>query len=74
MESAFAAAADCDVLISVGTSSVVHPAAEIPRVAARSGAVVIQVNPDPTPLDAVATYNLRGAAGAVLPALLEERR
>ena len=55
MESAFAAAGDCEVLLSVGTSSVVHPAAEIPRVAARSGAVVIQVNPDPTPLDAVAT-------------------
>ena len=72
MESAFEAAGDCDVLLSVGTSSVVYPAAEIPRVAARSGAVVIQVNPDPTPLDGVATYNLRGAAGAVLPALVRE--
>jgi len=70
MEPAFAAAGDCDVLISVGTSSVVYPAADIPRVAARSGAVVIQVNPDPTALDGMATYNLRGAAGAVLPALV----
>ena len=72
MEAAFEAAGECDVLLSVGTSSVVYPAAEIPRVAARSGAVVIQVNPDPTPLDGVATYNLRGTAGAVLAALVQQ--
>jgi NAD-dependent deacetylase len=67
---AFAAAVDCDVLVSVGTSSVVYPAADLPHVAARSGAIVIQVNPDSTPLDGVATFNLRGAAGAVLPAMV----
>jgi len=69
---AFAAAVDCDVLVSVGTSSVVYPAADLPHVAARSGAVVIQVNPQPTPLDGMATFNLRGAAGTVLPRLVEE--
>ncbi|HEY0696214.1 MAG TPA: NAD-dependent deacylase, partial [Micromonospora sp.] len=49
----------------------VYPAAEIPQVAARCGATVIQVNPEPTPLDQVAEVNLRGPAAQVLPALVE---
>ncbi|GIG88170.1 SIR2 family NAD-dependent protein deacylase [Plantactinospora endophytica] len=64
------AAAGCDVLLTVGTSGVVYPAAEIPRIAARSGATVIQVNPEPTPLDRVCAVNLRGTAAEVLPALV----
>lgn len=64
------AAASCDVLLTVGTSGVVYPAAEIPRVAADSGATVIQVNPEPTPLDRVCAINLRGPAGQILPALV----
>jgi NAD-dependent deacetylase len=69
-EAAVAAAADCDVLITVGTSGVVFPAAEIPQVTARMGGAVIQVNPDPTPLDPVARVNLHGTAAEVLPALI----
>jgi NAD-dependent deacetylase len=67
---AIEAASACDVLVSVGTSGVVYPAAEIPKVAARSGATVIQVNPQPTPLDAIATVNLHGTAATVLPELV----
>jgi NAD-dependent deacetylase len=69
-EAAVAAAANCEVLITVGTSGVVFPAAEIPQVTARMGGTVIQVDPGPTPLDAVARINLRGAAAEVLPALV----
>jgi NAD-dependent deacetylase len=68
-EAAVAAAANCDLLITVGTSAVVFPAAEIPQVTARMGGAVIQVNPEPTPLDAVARVNLHGPAAEVLPAL-----
>lgn len=64
------AAAACDLLLAVGTSGVVYPAAEIPRIAARSGAAVIQVNPEPTPLDRVCAVNLRGTAAHVLPSLV----
>ncbi|GAA4445725.1 SIR2 family NAD-dependent protein deacylase [Phytohabitans houttuyneae] len=64
------AAAGCDVFLSVGTSGVVYPAAEIPRVAARAGAFVVQVNPAPTPLDPVCDVNLRGTAAQVLPQLV----
>ncbi|MER5334466.1 NAD-dependent deacylase [Micromonospora sp. NPDC002717] len=70
LTAAVEAAVACDVLLTVGTSGVVHPAAEIPRVAARSGAAVIQVNPQPTPLDRVCAINLRGTAAHVLPALV----
>jgi len=72
-EAAVAAAANCDVLITVGTSGAVFPAAEIPQVTARMGGTVIQVNPGPTPLDAVAGINLRGPAAEVLPALVAVR-
>ncbi|MGK5440914.1 SIR2 family NAD-dependent protein deacylase [Micromonospora sp. URMC 105] len=70
LTAAVEAAADCDVLLTVGTSGVVYPAAEIPGIAARSGAAVIQVNPQPTPLDRVCAINLRGTAAQVLPALV----
>ncbi len=67
LTAAVEAATTCDVLLTVGTSAVVYPAAEIPRIAARSGATVIQVNPQPTPLDRIAAINLRGTAAQLLP-------
>lgn len=74
-EDAFAAASSaarsCDVFLSVGTSSLVYPAASLPSEAARSGAVLVEVNPDDTPLTPHADYALRGRAGEVLPALVE---
>lgn len=69
-EAAVEAAYRCDVLLTVGTSGLVYPAAEIPQVAARRGGTVIQVNPEETPLDAVCAVNLRGSAARVLPALV----
>jgi NAD-dependent deacetylase len=62
----------CDVFFSIGTSSLVYPAAELPFEAARRGATVVQINPTPTQLDSIATYNLTGAAGMVLPDLLQQ--
>ncbi|MGB2571048.1 SIR2 family NAD-dependent protein deacylase [Micromonospora citrea] len=70
LEAAIGAASGCDLLITVGTSGLVYPAAEIPQVAARLGARVIQVNPERTPLDAVADVNLRGPSAQLLPALV----
>ncbi|GLI01850.1 SIR2 family NAD-dependent protein deacylase [Phytohabitans aurantiacus] len=70
LAAAVEAASACDLLLSVGTSAMVYPAAEIPQVAARLGATVIQVNPRETPLDAIADVNLRGPAATVLPELV----
>ncbi|GAA3958523.1 SIR2 family NAD-dependent protein deacylase [Actinoplanes auranticolor] len=65
------AAAACDLMLTVGTSGLVYPAAEIPHLAVRAGAAVVQVNPVPTPLDPVAEVNLRGPAAQLLPRLLD---
>ena len=70
LDRAFEAAAECDVLFSVGTSSLVHPAAQVPVIAKRAGAVVIQVNPNPTALDSIADRNVHAPAARALPALL----
>ena len=64
------AARHCDVLLVVGTSAEVYPAAALPEHARRGGARVIEINPNETPLTAEADYTLRGPAGSVLPALL----
>ena len=74
LEAAFDAAAACDVLFSVGTSSLVHPAAQVPLVAKRAGATVIQVNPNATALDAIADMNVRASAAAALPELIAKLR
>jgi NAD-dependent deacetylase len=73
-EAALAAAEDAarrsSVLLVVGTSAEVYPAAALPELARRSGAIVVEINPNPTALSATADYVLRGAAGVMLPALL----
>src|SRR5690554_878661 len=60
----------CDLMFSIGTSSLVYPAAELPLLAQRNGATVVEINPNPTPLSAKADFVLTGAAGQVLPALV----
>ena len=60
----------CDLLLAVGSSLVVEPAASLPRAAGRTGARLIIVNRDPTPLDGMADAVVRGEIGAVLPALV----
>ena len=64
------AAEEADVVLLVGTSATVYPAAELPAIAARGGALIVQINPAPTPLDRIA-HNLRGPAGEILPKLVE---
>ncbi|HJV52152.1 MAG TPA: NAD-dependent deacylase [Noviherbaspirillum sp.] len=59
-----------DVFFCIGTSSLVEPAASLPRYAQSCGRSVIQINPDATRHDGFAQYALRGKAGDILPALL----
>jgi len=70
LEQAMRAARECEVLLSVGTSTVVEPAASLPFVALQSGAWVVEVNPDPTPLTPRARFALKGTAATMLPALV----
>lgn len=70
LEQAMSDAQRADLCLVVGTSALVHPAASLPRIVARSGGVIVEVNPQPTPLTPEATVHIAGAAGAVLPELL----
>jgi NAD-dependent deacetylase len=63
-------AARCDVMLVVGTSGVVWPAARVPLTAREAGATVIDVNPDRDELARIADVHLRGGGAAVLPALI----
>jgi NAD-dependent protein deacetylase/lipoamidase len=60
-----------DVVVVVGTSSIVYPAAGLPELAVAKGTTVIEVNPQPTPLSAIATVSLRETASDALPTLLQ---
>jgi NAD-dependent deacetylase len=64
-----AAAQECDLMLVVGTSGMVYPAAGLARIA--QGKVVI-INPEPTELDDAADAVLRGKAALLLPQLLED--
>ena len=70
MQQAQSAAEGCDLLLAVGSSLVVEPAASIPRLAKRAGARLVIVNRDPTPLDSLADLVVHGEIGSVLPALV----
>jgi len=61
---------DCDVLLVVGTSSVVYPAAGLASMARR--AKVIEVNLEETPLSGAAHLSMRGKAGEILPQLVNK--
>ena len=72
LETAIAAAEKCDVFFSIGTSSVVYPAADLWRRAKQRGAIVIEINKEPTPLSPLADYSFLGQAGEILPRLVQE--
>jgi NAD-dependent deacetylase len=65
------ATSTADVLVVVGTSSIVYPAASLPEMALARGVVVVEVNPEPTPLSSSATITVRESAGTALPTLLQ---
>jgi NAD-dependent deacetylase len=69
---AFAASRASDLFLSVGTSTVVYPAASLPFEALQAKATVVEINPDPTPLTPKADFVLSGPAGVVLPELLRQ--
>lgn len=63
------AARRCEIFFSVGTSSLVQPAASLANIAHEAGARVVQINPAPTDLG-FESLTLAGAAGEVLPVLV----
>ena len=73
LQRAQAAAVRCDVMLVIGTSGLVYPAAGLPSEASRNGAKVIVVNPQVSELDEMATVVVRGTAAVELPKLFEPK-
>jgi NAD-dependent deacetylase len=71
IQQAFTLARQADVMLVVGSSLVVYPAADIPLVAVRSGAQLIVINAEPTPFDELAAVVVRGKSGEVLPEIVK---
>jgi NAD-dependent deacetylase len=66
-------ASDCDVMLVVGTSAIVYPAALMPVIAKQSGAKVIEINPERTPLtDEISDYLIMGKAGDIMARIVVE--
>ena len=72
LEAAVQAARSCDVFFSIGTSGVVQPAASLAFAAHNRGAVVVEINAEPTPLTPKADYSFHGKSGEILPGLVKE--
>ena len=70
MQRAHRLASSCDLMIVMGSSLTVHPAADLPLIAGRSGALVVIINREPTGCDRYADLIVRGEIGAVLKALI----
>ena len=60
----------CDLLLCIGTSGLVYPVADLPHLALRANATVVNINPEASALDSNATFTVRGKAGVVLPQLV----
>ena len=72
LERSYELSSTCDVMLVIGTSAVVQPAASMPRVAKRAGAKIIEINTDVTPLSSSLTdILLKGSAGEVLENILK---
>lgn len=70
LSQSFLLAQEADLIMVVGTSGLVHPAASIPFLAKRYCAKVIEINPERTPISEIAEIRLEGASAKILPELL----
>jgi NAD-dependent deacetylase len=71
LNESFEATRACELFFSIGTSSLVHPAASLPYEVLARKIPVVEINPEETPLSCKATFSLRGRSGEILPLLVE---
>ncbi len=72
LEQAFRASGNCDLMLVVGTSAVVQPAASLPLEAKGHGAKVIEINLERTPQSNLADLAIHGKAGEILPGIIKK--
>jgi NAD-dependent protein deacetylase/lipoamidase len=64
----------CEVFFLIGTSATVQPAASLAWIAYENGAIVVEINPEETQATDIANESFRGAAGIILPLMVEALR
>ena len=62
---------EADVMLVIGTSGKVYPAAYLPIIAYQSGATILEINPNPSDLTPLAKFRLDGPSGEYLPQVIE---
>ena len=63
----------CDLMLVIGTSAMVYPAASMPEIAHDAGARVVEINPSETPLTGrISSYIVKGSAGEVLECVVQQ--
>jgi len=72
IQQSFKITEEADIFFSIGTSAIVHPAASLPIAAKQNGAVLVEINPERTPLTEMADFYIAGKAGELLPLLVDE--
>lgn len=72
LEAAADAMQDCDLLVSIGTSGVVYPAAQMPEMAQARGALCVEINPEDTPVSGCYSVQLRMRAAEGLTELFPQ--
>jgi NAD-dependent deacetylase len=70
IDQAFVQAEQADIFFTIGTSALVQPAASLPLVAKQNGAVLVEINPESTPLSDLADFSFLAPAGEILPQLV----
>ena len=70
LREAFEVSRSCSLMLVVGTSAVVQPAASMPLLAKQAGAKVIEINPTETPVTPFVDVHLEGKAAVILPELV----
>lgn len=71
---AFSLVEECEVMLVVGTSALVQPAANLPFIAKTNNALIIEINIDPTPVSNIADVSLFGKAGKIVPEIWSFRK
>jgi NAD-dependent deacetylase len=64
-------ARECELFFIIGTSALVYPAAGLAEIAKYAGAIVVEINPEETPMTDFCDFTLRGKAGEILPLIFD---
>ena len=72
LEHSYGALQRCDILLIIGTSGVVYPAASFAPVAKNHGALVVELNLDATPNSSIVDASFQGRAKELVPLLLKK--